>query len=184
MPWNHTAFATNDIDATHRFYTEVMGFRLAKVVAAPTPGDRGWARHVFYDCGGGEYVAFWDIHDPSIPEAPSAISEGLGLPEWVNHLAWDAPSEAALDDHRRRWLSHGITVAEIDHGFCRSIYTTDPNGIMVEFCLMTRELGPDDEAEAHRLLRAAQPDLEEPPPVVFHEPAAVDVTAELPALPG
>ena len=27
---------------------------------------------------------------------------------------------------------------EIDHGWCRSVYTVDPNGIMVEFCVTTK----------------------------------------------
>jgi catechol 2,3-dioxygenase-like lactoylglutathione lyase family enzyme len=170
VPWNHVALATNDIDATHRFYTEVMGFSLAKVVAAPTPGNHGWARHVFYDCGGRQYIAFWDLHDPTLGEFPTDLSTSHGLPEWVNHLAWDATDEDTYQAHLQRWLSHGITVAEIDHGFCKSIYTTDPNGIMVEFCLLTSELGPGDEDEGRRLLAAEMPHLEEPPPVVFHEP--------------
>ena len=172
MPFSHIALATSDIEATHRFYTGPMGFRLAKVVAAPTPGDTGWARHVFYDCGEGEYIAFWDIHDATIPAVRGDLSASLGLPGWVNHLAWAAADEAAYQGHLRRWLDHGLAAAEIDHGFCRSIYADDPNGIMVEFCLMTRELGADDEAEGERLLAASMPDLEPPPGVVFHEPVA------------
>ena len=75
MPFSHIALATSDIEATHRFYTGPMGFRLAKVVAAPTPGDTGWARHVFYDCGEGEYIAFWDIHDATIPAVRGDLYE-------------------------------------------------------------------------------------------------------------
>jgi catechol 2,3-dioxygenase-like lactoylglutathione lyase family enzyme len=170
VPWNHVALATTDIEATHRFYTGAMGFRLAKVVAAPTPPRTGWSRHVFYDCGGGEMIAFWDIHDPKVPVTTTDISRGLGLPGWVNHLAWNAVDEPTYRAHRERWRSLGITVAEVDHGFCRSIYAEDPNGITVEFCLMTRELGPEDEAEAHRLLAAEMPDLEAVPDVEFHAP--------------
>jgi catechol 2,3-dioxygenase-like lactoylglutathione lyase family enzyme len=170
VPFNHIALATRDIDATHRFYTDVMGFRLAKVVAAPTPGDTGWARHVFYDCGGGEYVAFWDLPDETITGYPTDLNESIGLPAWVNHFAWNAADEDAYQGHLQRWRSCGITVAEIDHGFCKSIYTQDPNGILVEFCLMTAELGEDDEREARALLAANVPALETPPGVVFHEP--------------
>ena len=71
---------------------------------------------------------------------------------------------------KRRWLDHGETVAEIDHGWCTSIYTTDPNGIMVEFCTSTRVLDEQDRAEAEALLFAERPALEETPDVVFHEP--------------
>ena len=172
MPYHHIALATRDLEATHRFYTEVMGFRVAKVVAAPTPGGTGgWARHVFYDCGGGQYLAFWDIHDDAITDYTTDLSSGGTLPGWVNHFAWDATDEASFQSHLERWRSAGITVAEVDHGFCRSIYTTDPNGIMVEFCQMTAELGPEDEEKGLALMAAAMPPLETvPPPVTIHRP--------------
>ncbi|MGZ8763011.1 MAG: VOC family protein, partial [Acidimicrobiia bacterium] len=57
MAFHHVALATRDLPATHAFYTDVMGFTLAKVEAAPTPGG-GWARHAFYDTGAG-MIAFW-----------------------------------------------------------------------------------------------------------------------------
>ena len=42
----------------------------------------------------------------------------------------------------------------IDHGWCISIYTLDPNGIMVEFCVTTDPEGFEQaEEEALRLLR-------------------------------
>ena len=75
MGINHLAFASRDIQATHRFYTEVMGFRLAKTIAAPTP-EGGWARHVFYDTGDGslQMIAFWDLHIPGIDKVRSDLS--------------------------------------------------------------------------------------------------------------
>lgn len=182
--YNHIALATRDLAATHRFYTEIMGFSLATVVAAPTPPapgaseSSGWARHVFYDCGNGQYMAFWDIHDPAITVPPSDLSASMGLPVWVNHLAWDSPDEAAFDERLQHWRSNGITVAEIDHGFCRSIYTTDPNGIMVEFCLMTRALDANDAAKATVLLEALLPELEAgEPALTIHHAIAEPVPA-------
>ncbi len=86
MAFHHVALATRDIDATHRFYTEVMGFTLVKAVVAPTPNG-GWARHVFYDTGDG-MIAFWDLHDPKMVDFDPAISTGLGLEPWVNHIAF------------------------------------------------------------------------------------------------
>ena len=51
-PWPSTTSRwRRQIDATHRFYTEAMGFELVKTVVAPTP-EGGWAKHVFYDTGG------------------------------------------------------------------------------------------------------------------------------------
>lgn len=168
MAIHHVALATRDIDATHRFYTEVMGFELVRVVAAPVQ-EGGWARHVFYDTGQG-MIAFWDLHDTPFDKFEPAISEGLGLPVWTNHLAFDAPTLADLDAMKRRWLDHGESLAEIDHGWCTSIYITDPNGIMVEFCTTTAEVTDADRAQAAALLAADRPELETPPEVVFHTP--------------
>ncbi|HEV7886504.1 MAG TPA: VOC family protein [Acidimicrobiales bacterium] len=186
MAFNHVAFATRDLAATHAFYTEVMGFRLAKVVAAPTDTPGGWARHVFYDTngddtngadtvgkgtGGKGMIAFWDLHDEAIGDAfPTDLSRSFGLPPWVNHLAFDAPTLDDLAAHRQRWQEHGHTVAEVDHGFCRSIYITDPNGILVEFCCDVRPLDHADAEEAERLLHADRPPLSDPPAVTVHRP--------------
>lgn len=170
MGFHHTAFATRDLDATHRFYGDTMGFALVKVVVARTEGG-GWAKHVFYEISPDEYIAFWDLHDDSIPNRWSpAISAGQGLPLWVNHLAFRA---AGLDDlaaRRQRWLDRGHPVMEIDHGWCRSIYATDPNGILVEFCTTTRALTDADRAEAQRLLTDPHPPVEVPPQVITHHP--------------
>ena len=68
MGIHHIAITTRDLSATHAFYTDVMGFELVRVDAAPTPeaayGDgNGWARHCFYDTGNGQCLAVWDLHD-------------------------------------------------------------------------------------------------------------------------
>ena len=170
MGFNHVAVASSDIEATHRFYTEAMGFRLAKAVNAPTP-EGGWARHLFYDTGEGGYIAFWDLHMPNVTQGAADLNTPAGLPRWVNHIAFNSPDPDDFAARTRRWQEHGITVVELDHGFCRSIYTNDPNGIMVEFCLMTRALGADDEAEAVASLAQAEPELEvEPPKMTVHRP--------------
>ena len=49
MGISHIALAVKDIEATHRFYTEVMGFELVKVEIASMRG--GKARHAFYSTG-------------------------------------------------------------------------------------------------------------------------------------
>ena len=168
MGFHHTAFATRDLEAIHKFYTEAMGFELAKVVAAPSP-EGGWAKHVFYETGKDEYIAFWELHEMNVPSSWSpALSKGQGLPTWVNHLAFRATDLADLETRKQRWLEHGHSVAEVDHGWCKSIYTEDPNGTMVEFCTTTAELGTADREEAIRLLKDPKPPLETPPAAEFH----------------
>lgn len=168
MPFHHVALATRDLKATHEFYTGPMGFTLAKAVVAETPA-KGWAKHLFYDTGNGELMAFWDLHDDSIePGWSGAISEGMGLPRWVNHVAFGARDADDLAARRQRWLDHGVDVLEVDHGWCRSIYAMDPNGIMVEFCTTTRELGRNDREEAEALLADPSPAPEAAPETIVH----------------
>lgn len=169
MSFHHVAIATRDLDATHRFYTEVMGFELVKVVAAETL-EGGWARHAFYDTHQGGLMAFWDIHDDTLADFNPSISKGLGLPAWTNHIAFDAPTLEDLGAMRRRWLDHGEKVVEIDHGWCTSIYINDPNGIMVEFCTTTVDFTDADRVEAAAMLVAEKPELEDSPAVTFYEP--------------
>jgi catechol 2,3-dioxygenase-like lactoylglutathione lyase family enzyme len=174
MGLHHVAYATKDLEATHAFYTEVMGFRLVKIVAGKT--EAGWSKHVFYDTGGQGLIAFWDIHDDEIGEDyRTDLSKSLGLPIHINHIAFEARDVDDLARIRERWQQHGITVTEVDHGFCTSIYTVDPNRIMVEFCCDTTGLTDADAAEAERLLRDPQPELEPDPPVVVHRPLSSTV---------
>ena len=163
------ALATNDIEATHTFYTEVMGFELVKTVVGETM-EGGWARHIFYDTHDGGLIAFWDIHDEKMADFDPSISRGLGLPTWTNHIAFDAPTLEDLAAMRNRWLDHGEEVVEIDHGWCTSIYTNDPNGIMVEFCTTTVVFTDADRVEAAAALAAEKPELEAPPTVTVYEP--------------
>ena len=178
MGYHHIAIATRDLEATHRFYTGAMGFELVKVVASPTP-EQGWARHLFYETGGNGMFAIWDLHDATLPaDYPTAISTGLGLPNWVNHIAFYATDLEDIARRRERLREHGLDVAEIDHGWCTSIYATDPNGILVEFCTTTVEFTEEDRAEARALLAAEKPPLEAPPRAkVFRARAAAAARA-------
>jgi catechol 2,3-dioxygenase-like lactoylglutathione lyase family enzyme len=173
MAFHHVAIATCDLPATHAFYADAMGFALDRVNVAPTP-EGGWARHAFYDTGNGEMIAFWDIHDdPKVGDFVPSISKGLGLPEWTNHIAFGADTLDDLASARDRWLAHGHDVAEIDHGWCTSIYTMDPNGIMVEWCCTTALTTAADRAHAAELLVAEAPPMEGVPDITFYEAAAV-----------
>lgn len=172
MGINHLAFAVRDMAATHRFYTESMGFDLVKTEIVPKP--EGFVRHVFYSTGStdDQLIAFWDLSNvPGHEDIRTDISRDLGLEPFVNHLAFTA---ADLDDialRRRRWLDHGHTVLEIDHGWITSIYTEDPDGIAVEFAVMTRALTEEDATEALALLRdPSPPPAGDRPMVTVHRP--------------
>ncbi len=173
MSFHHVALATNDLASTHEFYTSAMGFTLAKIVVNPTP-EGGWAKHAFYDTDDGfgaegGLIAFWELHG-DYPEVHGAMSAAVGLPDWVNHLAFTATDEAHFESAIKRWMATGHDAVEIDHGFCRSVYTNDPNGTLVEWCLDTRDLDESDRERAEEALLAAEPDMDGlPEAFIAHE---------------
>jgi len=160
MGFHHVALATRDTAATHDFYTRVMGFALVKVVSGPTPGSAdGWSKHFFYETGtvDGGMLAFWEINDDQIGRHFEVdLNRAAGLPWWVNHFAFDAPSMEALHERRDHWRRCGHTVLEVDHEFCVSIYLRDPNGNMVEFCHTRRPFTEDERARAAIVLSAPE----------------------------
>lgn len=177
MGFHHTAFATRDTLATHKFYTEAMGFDLVKVIAGPTENG-GWAKHLFYEITPDAYIAFWELHDDKLPQSWSpSISTGQGLPIWVNHLAFRATDLDDIETRKQRLLEHGHVVSEIDHGWCTSIYAVDPNGILVEFCTTTQAMTQADRDEALRLLTDSNPPIETPKRVEIHHPKQAQVAA-------
>jgi catechol 2,3-dioxygenase-like lactoylglutathione lyase family enzyme len=167
MAFHHVAIATRDLEASHRFYSEAMGFELVHVDVVPFL-ETGWARHLFYDTGNGEMLALWDLHRLRFDDYKTAISSGLGLPNFVNHIAFGAVDLDDLTARKDRLVAHGHDVARIDHGWCVSIYADDPSGIMVEFCTTTQVLGDEHRRNAAALLAATEPPVsKEEPPVEF-----------------
>ncbi|MBA2282426.1 MAG: VOC family protein [Actinomycetota bacterium] len=170
MGFHHVALASRDLPATHRFYTEACGFELVKAVVAPTDKPGGWAKHVFYDtgtAGDGGLIAFWELHDERMEGKNTAISTGLGFEAWVNHLAFAATDVADLERRRDRWRAHGNDTMQIDHGFCVSTYTMDPNGVLVEWCVDTQPYTQADRDHALAMITATDPGLESPPSPEF-----------------
>lgn len=169
MGFHHLAVATRDAVANDVFYERVMGFTLTKVEVGATPAG-GWAKHLFYDTGGDGMIAFWELHDEEIgADYATALSEGVGLPIWVNHIAFTARDLAEIEARKQRWLENGYDVMEIDHHWCTSIYTTDPNGTLVEFCTTTVAFGEADRRRARELLTATAPERVSPKSQKFHK---------------
>jgi catechol 2,3-dioxygenase-like lactoylglutathione lyase family enzyme len=172
---HHLAITPKDFARSHQFYTEVMGFSLVKIVKRKAMGgeNAGWTKHVFYDTGDGSYFVLWDLHlsdfDPDDDWNP-AISVGLGLPWWINHIAFAVKDLDELETKKQHWLASGQKVSEVVHEFITSIYTKDPDGNMVEFTTNTCPLTDDDREEAHRLLLDDTPAVDPDYPGVIYLP--------------
>src|SRR5215470_9605856 len=144
--FSHIGLSTLDLDKTRAFYEGVLGF---KPVVADTIRIRegGRIRHLFFDVGRDQLIAFMEPRD--VPDVPAkfdaGINRGLGVPAAFYHFAFEAGSEAALADKRDELRAKGVEVTDIvDHGWSKSIYFKDPNGLSLEYCCVVRELTEDD----------------------------------------
>ena len=162
--------------AIHHFYEEVMGFELVKTEVAPSP-QGGWAKHFFYRMeNDSTFIAFWEIHDfPGVPENfETSLSKAAGLPDHINHIAFDVADQADLDRRKKQWMDAGLDVLEIDHNWCYSIYTKDPNDNLVEFCLTTGAFTSEDREYALGALTNDELETSKPPASMQHHPATTD----------
>jgi catechol 2,3-dioxygenase-like lactoylglutathione lyase family enzyme len=126
---NHLAMVTSDMDTTVRFYHGVLGMRIVATLSA------GPMRHYFFEIGPQNTLAFFGWDDAPVDTESLAKPAGLppALPAQFDHLSFNLPDEQALIELQARLRAHEVEVTElVDHGFLRSIYFTDPNGIALE----------------------------------------------------
>ena len=134
--FSHIGLSTLDLDKTRAFYEGVLGFKPV-VADTITIEEGGQLRHTFFDVGGGQLVAFLEPNGvPDIPAKYDAgINRGLGVPAGFYHFAFEAGSPAALNKKRDELRAKGVETTDIvDHGWAKSIYFKDPNGIALEYC--------------------------------------------------
>jgi catechol 2,3-dioxygenase-like lactoylglutathione lyase family enzyme len=144
--FSHVGLSTIDLDKTREFYEGVLGF---KPVVADTIKikEAGRIRHIFFDTGRDQLIAFMEARGvPGVPaEYDAGVNRGLGLPAAFYHFAFEAGSEAALADKRDELHAKGVEVTDIvDHGWARSVYFKDPNGLSLEYSCVLRNLTKGD----------------------------------------
>lgn len=124
---HHLALVTTDMDATVRFWHGVLGARLVTTIATPA------FRHYFFEVAPGNTVAFFEY----VGQPLESFAKPAGVPypqaAQFDHLSLHLPDEDALLRLRDRLKEHGCEVTDVvDHGFLRSIYFNDNNGIALE----------------------------------------------------
>src|SRR5215468_2358475 len=157
--FSHIGLSTLDLDRTREFYEGVLGFK--PVIADSIKiKEGGRIRHLFFDVGLDQLIAFMEPDGiPGVPtEYDAGINRGLGVPASFYHFAFEAGSEAALAERRDQLRAKGVEITDIvDHGWAKSIYFRDPNGLSLEYCCMMRDLRAEDLSGRHsfRVPRAA-----------------------------
>ena len=157
---NHLALVSSDMQRTVDFYEGVLGMPLIKTIEL-----FGGGQHFFFDCGGGDSLAFFWF--PNAPFAAPGVAAPAHRPDKgdlasahgsMNHVAFDVPPER-IDEYVQKLKDAGVDCTQVaNHDdsefgiskdmhpgvFVRSIYFQDPDGILVEFASWARELTADD----------------------------------------
>lgn len=126
---NHVAVFARDLEATARFYTEVMGMPVIEVI---DNRDVPESTHMNIDVGGGMMLSFFDF--PHVPRLRRRAPEGVGN---VMHIAIDI-TEARKAEIKARLASAGHPHQEIEG----SVYLHDPNGLGIELLPLGGERTP------------------------------------------
>jgi glyoxylase I family protein len=153
---HHTAYVSSDLERTRKFYEDVIGLPL---LATWCEADElfGAVRtycHLFFGLADGSALAFFQfakkedqaLFGPKLPETP------------FHHVALkvDGDLQAQIE---RRLRAAGYAEPQIfvlEHGYCRSLYATDPDGMIVEFTTDHRDVAKINaarRADAHSELR-------------------------------
>jgi catechol 2,3-dioxygenase-like lactoylglutathione lyase family enzyme len=143
------------MESTRKFYEEVIGLPL---VATWSESDELFGKvrtysHCFFGLADGGALAFFQFADedderlfsPPIAETP------------FHHIALkvDKPTQEAIEG---RIEAAGYTAPDtfvLDHGYCRSVYVKDPNGMILELTLdppEADEIAADRRADARATL--------------------------------
>lgn len=158
---NHLALVCRDMRRTVDFYTNVLDMPLVKTIELPA----GMGQHFFFDCGGGDHLAFFWF--PNAPEPAPGVSAPASRPDRgdlasaigsMNHVAFNVTPDQ-MEACRERLIARGVDCTEIaNHDnsewqiskdlhpgvFVRSIYFQDPDGILLEIAAWTRTFTPDE----------------------------------------
>ncbi len=129
---HHNAYVTADMEATRRFYEDLIGMPL---VATFCESDELFGKmraycHCFFGLEDGSALAFFQfangedqaLFGPKMPPSP------------FHHIALnvDHKAQTLVEERLKKAGYKEPDYYVLEHGYCRSIYVTDPNGMILE----------------------------------------------------
>jgi catechol 2,3-dioxygenase-like lactoylglutathione lyase family enzyme len=129
---HHTAYVTKDLRATCAFYEDLIGLPL---VATWCEADELFGKlrtycHCFFGLEDGSALAFFQF-----AEASDQAEFGPTMPASpFHHIALNV-SQETQEAVAARLAAAGYEAPRtyiLEHGYCRSLYVEDPNGMLLE----------------------------------------------------
>lgn len=121
---HHHAFVVADQERTRRFYEDVVGLPLVETWCE-TAEDSDYC-HTFYELADGSCLAFFQFADPDVQRGNTAPQ-----PSVYDHVALDATADVQAATAARADAAE-VPHMTIDHGYCTSMYLSDPDGLLIE----------------------------------------------------
>jgi len=143
---HHAAWVTRDQEATRHFYEDIIGLPLVATWAERAQSTGREYCHTFFALADGGALAFFQYADQD--EQPVDLRS-------PGHLAFecDAGTQRGI---KERLEASGYATRVTDHGYCLSLYVTDPNDLRLEFTVDHADLeqiNADQRAHAHESLK-------------------------------
>ena len=147
---HHNAYVVKDHEANRRFLEDLLGIPLVATWCEKTyRADLGREVefcHTFFGLKDGGALAFFQFADPEMYELTQAKDPPKVRSHY--HIALKV-SDETYDELKGRLDAAGETFRETNHGYCKSIYTNSPDGMILEFTC-----DPPDVAEIDAIRRA------------------------------
>jgi glyoxylase I family protein len=134
MRLHHNAFPVRDHERNRHFLEDVLGIPLVATWCEKSH-SRELGRdvdfcHTFFGLEDGGALAFFQFADPELYELTQA--EKPPKVGRYDHIAFKVEN-ATYEDLKQRLTRAGEDWREANHGYCRSIYVTSPDGLNLEF---------------------------------------------------
>jgi glyoxylase I family protein len=150
---HHHAYVVRDQEKNRQFIEDLLGIPL--VATWCEKHHNSWLNrevafcHTFYAMGDGGALAFFSFGDPDVYKL--VIAEKPPVVGSFDHVAFKV-SDQTYNEIIDRLQRAGEKFRESDHGYCKSVYATSPDGLIVEFTVDppgVEEINAIRRADAH-----------------------------------
>jgi len=153
---HHTAYVSKNLEETRKFYEDVIGLPLLATWCESDllfGAERTYC-HLFFGLADGSALAFFQFANPE-----DQALFGPKMPATPFHHIALKVDKAVQDGIEQRLRAGGYEEPQmyvLEHGYCRSLYAVDPDGMIVEFTVDhpdVEKINATRRADAHAELK-------------------------------
>jgi catechol-2,3-dioxygenase len=146
---NHLVLNVRDIERSHAFWTEIVGFKQVGGGIARPDGSPGMRFYAGQDGSLHHDLALAQVANPDEVSEPEPWNMRGGKPG-INHVAIKYPDRESWLQQITFLQSRGVPFhSRVDHGMTHSVYISDPDGHGIEVLYeLPQEVWEEDIASA------------------------------------